>query len=40
MSNIIIIGKNSIIYSDIKSRLKLKNIYEFSHDEIQMIKSL
>lgn len=40
MSNIIIIGKNSIIYSDIKSRLKLKNIYEFSHDEIEKIKSL
>jgi len=40
MSNIIIIGKNSIIYSDIKTRLKYKNIHEFSHNELIKIKSL
>lgn len=40
MSNIIVIGKNSIIYSDIKSRLNLKNIYEFSHNELSRIKKL
>ena len=38
MKNIVVIGKNSLIYSDIKAKLKFKNILEFSHNEFDKLK--
>lgn len=38
MKNIVVIGKNSLIYSDIKAKLKFKKILEFSHNEINILK--
>ena len=38
MKNIVVIGKNSLIYSDIKAKLKFKKILEFSHNEIDKLK--